>query len=407
MTSKRTLLAAMGTAALGLGAAAAQAQISDGVVKIGVLTDMSGVYADLSGPGSLAAAKMAVEDFQKSNKPSFKIEVVSADHQNKPDVGSAIARTWYDVDKVDAIFDVPTSSVALAVNQITREKGKAHINSTGGTSDLTGKACTPNTVHWTYDTWMLANGTGTAITKAGGDSWFFLTADYAFGHALERDTEAAVVKAGGKVLGKVRHPFPGTDFSSFLLQAQSSKAKVIALANAGGDTINSIKQAAEFGIVKGGQKLAGLLMFLTDVHSLGLNTAQGLNFTVTFYWDMNDQTRAWTKRFNAATGGKYPTMVQAGVYASVLHYLKAVQSINSDDGTKAVAEMKRLPTDDPLFGKGMIRADGRKIHPAYLVEVKKPSESKGPWDLLKVVATIPADQAFRPIDQGDCPLVKK
>jgi len=407
MTSKRTLLAAMGTAALGLGAAAAQAQISDGVVKIGVLTDMSGVYADLSGPGSLAAAKMAVEDFQKSNKPSFKIEVVSADHQNKPDVGSAIARTWYDVDKVDAIFDVPTSSVALAVNQITREKGKAHINSTGGTSDLTGKACTPNTVHWTYDTWMLANGTGTAITKAGGDSWFFLTADYAFGHALERDTSAAVVKAGGKVLGAVRTPFPATDFSSFLLQAQQSKAKVIGLANAGGDTINSIKQAAEFGIVKGGQKLAGLLMFLTDVHSLGLNTAQGLNFTVTFYWDMNDQTRAWTKRFNAATGGKYPTMVQAGVYASVLHYLKAVQSINSDDGTKAVAEMKRLPTDDPLFGKGMIRADGRKIHPAYLVEVKKPSESKGPWDLLKVVATIPADQAFRPIDQGDCPLVKK
>ena len=407
MTSKRTLLAAMGTAALGLGAAAAQAQISDGVVKIGVLTDMSGVYADLSGPGSLAAAKMAVEDFQKSNKPSFKIEVVSADHQNKPDVGSAIARTWYDVDKVDAIFDVPTSSVALAVNQITREKGKAHINSTGGTSDLTGKACTPNTVHWTYDTWMLANGTGTAMTKAGGDSWFFLTADYAFGHALERDTSAAVVKAGGKVLGAVRTPFPATDFSSFLLQAQQSKAKVIGLANAGGDTINSIKQAAEFGIVKGGQKLAGLLMFLTDVHSLGLNTAQGLNFTVTFYWDMNDQTRAWTKRFNAATGGKYPTMVQAGVYASVLHYLKAVQSINSDDGTKAVAEMKKLPTDDPLFGKGMIRADGRKIHPAYLVEVKKPSESKGPWDLLKVVATIPADQAFRPIDQGDCPLVKK
>jgi len=407
MTSKRTLLAAIGTAALGLGATTAQAQISDGVVKIGVLTDMSGVYADLSGPGSLAAAKMAVEDFQKSNKPNFKIEVVSADHQNKPDVGSAIARTWYDVDKVDAIFDVPTSSVALAVNQITREKGKAHINSTGGTSDLTGKACTPNTVHWTYDTWMLANGTGTAMTKAGGDSWFFLTADYAFGHALERDTSAAVVKAGGKVLGAVRTPFPATDFSSFLLQAQQSKAKVIGLANAGGDTINSIKQAAEFGIVKGGQKLAGLLMFLTDVHSLGLNTAQGLNFTVTFYWDMNDQTRAWTKRYNAATGGKYPTMVQAGVYASVLHYLKAVQSINSDDGTKAVAEMKKLPTDDPLFGKGMIRADGRKIHPAYLVEVKKPSESKGPWDLLKVVATIPADQAFRPIDQGDCPLVKK
>ena len=407
MTSKRTLLAAMGTAALGLGAAAAQAQISDGVVKIGVLTDMSGVYADLSGPGSLAAAKMAVEDFQKSNKPSFKIEVVSADHQNKPDVGSAIARTWYDVDKVDAIFDVPTSSVALAVSQITRDKGKAFINSGAGTSDLSGKACSPNTVHWTYDTWMLANGTGTAMTKAGGDTWFFLTADYAFGHALERDASAAVVKAGGKVLGSVRTPFPATDFSSFLLQAQGSKAKVIGLANAGGDTINSIKQASEFGITKGGQKLAGMLMFITDVHSLGLPTAQGLNFTTTFYWDMNDATRAWTKRFVAGTNGKYPTMVHAGVYASLLHYLKAVQAINSDDGTKVVAEMKKLPTDDPLFGKGSIRADGRTLHPAYLVEVKKPAESKAPWDLLKVVTTIPADQAFRPIDQGDCPLVAK
>ena len=406
MQPQLKLLPTLVAAACGLAAAAAQAQVSDGVVKIGVMNDMSGVYADLAGPGSVTAAKMAVEDFQKSAKPNFKIEVLSADHQNKPDVGSTIARTWYDVDKVDAIFDVPTSSVALAVNEITREKGKAHINSTAGTSDLTGKACTPNTVHWTYDTWMLANGTGTAMVKTGGDTWFFMTADYAFGHALERDTSAAVVKAGGKVLGAVRTPFPTSDFSSFLLQAQGSKAKVIGLANAGGDTINSIKQAAEFGIVKGGQKLAGLLMFLTDVHSLGLNTAQGLNFTTTFYWDLNDQTRAWTKRFNAATGGKYPTMVQAGVYASVLHYLKAVQAINSDDGTKAVAEMKKLPTDDPLFGKGMIRADGRKIHPAYLVEVKKPSESKGPWDYLKVVTTIPADQAFRPMDQGGCPLVK-
>lgn len=406
MQPQLKLVPTLVAAACGLAAAAAQAQVSDGVVKIGVMNDMSGVYADLAGPGSVTAAKMAVEDFQKSAKPNFKIEVLSADHQNKPDVGSTIARTWYDVDKVDAIFDVPTSSVALAVNEITREKGKAHINSTAGTSDLTGKACTPNTVHWTYDTWMLANGTGTAMVKTGGDTWYFLTADYAFGHALERDTSAAVVKAGGKVLGAVRTPFPTSDFSSFLLQAQGSKAKVIGLANAGGDTINSIKQAAEFGIVKGGQKLAGLLMFLTDVHSLGLNTAQGLNFTTTFYWDLNDQTRAWTKRFNAATGGKYPTMVQAGVYASVLHYLKAVQAINSDDGTKAVAEMKKLPTDDPLFGKGMIRADGRKIHPAYLVEVKKPSESKGPWDYLKVVTTIPADQAFRPMDQGGCPLVK-
>ena len=404
---KPTLTSLLVSAALATLAAGASAQVSDGVVKIGVMSDMSGVYADLAGPGSLAAAKMAVEDFQQSNKPTFKIEVLSADHQNKPDVGANIARTWYDVDKVDAIFDVPTSSVALAVNEITREKGKAHINSTAGTSDLTGKSCTPNTVHWTYDTWMLANGTGSAITKTGGDTWFFLTADYAFGHALERDTSAAIKAAGGKVLGTVRTPFPTTDFSSFLLQAQGSKAKVIGLANAGGDTINSIKQAAEFGIVKGGQKLAGLLMFITDVHSLGLPIAQGLSFTTTFYWDLNDQTRAWTKRFNAATGGKYPTMVQAGVYASVLHYLKAVQSLNSDDGTKVVAEMKKLPTDDPLFGKGLIRADGRKIHPAYLVEVKKPAESKGPYDYLKVVTTIPADKAFRPMDQGGCSLVTK
>jgi branched-chain amino acid transport system substrate-binding protein len=253
---------------------------------------------------------------------------------------------------------------------------------------------------------MLANGTGSAIVKTGGDSWFFLTADYAFGHALERDTEAAVIKGGGKVLGKVRHPFPGQDFSSFLLQAQASKAKVIGLANAGGDTINSIKQAAEFGIVKGGQNLAGMLVFITDVHGLGLNTAQGLVFTETFYWDLNDQTRAWSKRFAAANGGKYPSMVQAGVYASVLHYLKAVEAAKTDDGTKVVAQMKAMPTDDPLFGKGSIRADGRKIHPAYLVEVKKPAESKGPYDYYKIRATIPADQAFRPLNQGDCPLVK-
>ena len=406
MKMKRTLLSTLVAAACGLGAAAAQAQISDGVVKIGVMNDMSGLYADVSGPGAVTAAKMAVEDFGAAAK-GMKVEIVSADHQNKPDVGSTIARTWYDVDKVDAIFDVPTSSVALAINQITRDKGKAFINSGAATSDLTGKACSPNTVHWTYDTWMLANGTGSAIVKTGGDTWFFLTADYAFGHALERDTTAAVTKAGGKVLGGVRTPFPGTDFSSFLLQAQSSKAKVIGLANAGGDTINSIKQASEFGITKGGQNLAGMLMFITDVHSLGLNTAQGLIFTTSFYWDLNDQTRAWAKRFAAANGGKYPTMVQAGVYASVLHYLKAVDAGKTDDGTKVVAKMKELPTDDPLFGKGTIRADGRKIHPAYLVEVKKPAESKAPYDYLKVRTTIPADQAFRPLDQGECPLVAK
>jgi branched-chain amino acid transport system substrate-binding protein len=317
-----------------------------------------------------------------------------------------VARTWYDVEKVDAIFDVPTSSVALAINQVTKEKGKAFVNTGAATSDLTGKQCSPNTVHWLYDTWMLANGTGSAIVKTGGDTWFFLTADYAFGHALERDTEAVVLKNGGKVLGKVRTPFPGSDFSSFLLQAQSSKAKIIGLANAGGDTINSIKQAAEFGIVKGGQNLAGLLVFLPDIHGLGLNTAQGLVFTETFYWDLNDQTRAWSKRFADRNGGKYPSADHAGVYASVLHYLKAVEAGKTDDGTKTIAKMKELPTDDPLFGKGTIRPDGRKIHPAYLFEVKKPSESKGPYDYYKVRATIPADQAFRPLKDGECPLVK-
>ncbi len=403
---QRNLNSLFVSAALAAMATGASAQVSDGVVKIGVMNDMSGVYADVSGPGAVVAAKMAIEDFGAAAK-GMKVEVVSADHQNKPDVGSNVARQWYDVDKVDAIFDVPTSSVALAISEISKEKGKAFINSGAATSDLTGKACSPTTVHWTYDTWMLANGTGSAITKTGGNTWFFLTADYAFGHALERDTTAAIKAAGGKVLGSVRTPFPATDFSSFLLQAQASKAKVIGLANAGGDTINSIKQAAEFGIVKGGQSLAGMLMFITDINSLGLPIAQGLIFTTTFYWDLNDQTRAWTKRFVAASGGKYPTMVQAGVYASVLHYLKAVEAGKTDDGVKVVAEMKKLPTDDPLFGKGSIRADGRKLHNAYLVEVKKPAESKAPWDYLKVRATIPADQAFRPMDQGGCPMVTK
>jgi len=402
---KRRLISTLLGAALALGTGAASAQISDGVIKIGVLSDMSSLYADIGGPGSTLAAKMAVEDFGAAAK-GMKVEVVSADHQNKADVGSSVARQWYDVDKVDAIFDVPNSAVALAINQLTREKGKAFIDSGAASSDLTGKACSPNTVHWTYDTWMLANGTGTAIVKTGGDSWFFLTSDYAFGHALERDTEAAVLKNGGKVLGKVRHPLNTQDFSSFLLQAQSSKAKVIGLANAGGDTINSVKQAAEFGIVKGGQSLAGMLVFLSDVHGLGLDKAQGLIFTETFYWDLNDQTRAWAKRFAAANNGKYPTMVHAGVYAGVLHYLKAIDAIKTDDGTKVIEQMKKMPTDDPLFGKGTIRADGRKVHPAYLVEVKKPSESKGPYDYYKIRSTIPAEQAFRPLADGGCSLVK-
>ncbi len=397
------LSAALGLAALAPGHAA-RADISDGVVKIGVLNDRSGLYADLAGEGSVTAAQMAVEDFDAAGK-NIKVEIISADHQNKPDIGSGIAREWLDEQQVDVIVDVPTSSVALAVNEIVREKKKAFLVSGAAASDLTGKACSPNTIHWTYDTWALANGTGKAIVTTGGDTWFFLTADYAFGHALERDTTAVIEANGGKVLGSVRHPLQTADFSSFLLQAQGSGAKIIGLANAGGDTINSIKQAAEFGIVAGGQNLAGLLVFLTDVHSLGLEIAQGLIMTEAFYWDLNDQTREWSARFAERNGGKHPTMVHAGVYSSVLHYLKAVEALGDDDGTAVIAEMKELPTEDALFGKGSVRADGRKIHDMYLFEVKKPDESSGEWDVYKVRATIPAAEAFRPLDQGECPLV--
>lgn len=399
---KRTLGLSAMTALLMCGAAHAQT-----TVKIGILTDMSSLYADLAGAGSVAAAKMAIADFTANNK-DIKVELVSGDHLNKPDVGSQIANQWFDVDKVDVIVDTPNSGVALAVNEIVRGKNKVFINSGAASSDLTGAKCSPNTVHWTYDTWMLANGTGKAIVKSGGDSWFFLTADYAFGHALERDTSAVVESNGGKVLGKVRHPVNTNDFSSFLLQAQASKAKVIGLANAGGDTINTVKQAAEFGIVKGGQSLAGLLIFASDVNSLGLQTAQGLIFTETWYWDANDANRAWTKKWQAErnASGKIPTMVQAGVYAGITHYLKAVTALKSGaDGKAVVAKMKELPTDDPLFGKGTIRADGRKIHDAYLFEVKAPGESKGPGDFYKLRSTIPADQAFRPLKDGNCPLV--
>jgi branched-chain amino acid transport system substrate-binding protein len=396
----------LAAAALMALAGAAEAQITGNVVKIGVLNDQSGLYADLGGQGSVIAAKMAVEDF-KAKEKGLNVEVIFADHQNKPDVGTQIASRWYDQEGVDAIVDVPTSSVALAVNEVARAKNKVFIDSGAASSDLTGAKCSPNTVHWTYDTWMLANGTGKAIVKTGGDTWFFITADYAFGAALERDTTAVIVKNGGKVLGGVKVPLNTQDFSSFLLQAQASKAKIIGLANAGGDTINSIKQASEFGIVKGGQNLAGLLVFLTDVHGIGLDKAQGLILTETFYWDQNDQTRAWTKRFVAQSGGKYPTMVHAGVYAGVLHYLKAVSALKADEpGIKVVDEMKKLPTDDPLFGKGTIRADGRKIHNAYLFQVKTPAESKGPYDYYKLRATIPADEAFRPLHDGGCPLVK-
>lgn len=396
------LILAAAAAALMSGSALAQEKIN---VKLGVLNDRSGTYADLSGEGSVVAARMAVEDFKAADK-GINVEVISADHQNKPDIGSSIARQWYDQDGVDVILDVPTSSVALAVSEITKEKNKIFINSGAGSSDLTGKACSPNTIHWTYDTWALANGTGSAMVKAGGDSWFFLTADYAFGHALERDTGAVVEKAGGKVLGNVRHPFPGQDFSSFLLQAQGSGAKVIGLANAGADTTNAIKQAAEFGIVQGGQKLAGLLTFVTDVKALGLSTAQGLVLTEAFYWDQNEGTREFSKRFAEKHGGAMPTMVQAGVYASVLHYLKAVEATKGKDAAAVMAKMKETPSDDPLFGKGQVRADGRHIHDMYLFEVKKPEESKGDWDLYKTVATIPAAEAFRPLADGGCSLVK-
>ena len=384
---------------------AAPAKAEDVAVKIGVLSDMSSLYSDVGGSGSVAAAKLAVEDFNPAAH-GMKVEVVSADHQNKPDVGAAIARQWYDVDHVDVIVDVPTSSVALAISEITREKNKVFLGSGPASSDLTGPKCSPNTIQWTYDTWMLANGTGKAIVKTGGDTWFFLTSDYAFGHALQRDTAAVVEANGGKVLGQVLHPLNTSDFSSFLLQAQASKAKIIGLANAGGDTVNAIKQGSEFGIAAGGQHFAGLLVFINDVEALGLKTAQGLILTETWYWDMTDANRAFTKRWQAARPGKFPSMVPAGVYSSVIHYLKAIEALKSTaDGRVVVAKMKEMPTDDPLFGKGSIRADGRKLHDAFLFEVKKPKDSKYPGDDYTLRATIPASEAFRPLKDGHCPLV--
>jgi len=408
MTRKiaRLSTALIALAALGL---AGPALAQDKNIKIGVLNDMSSLYADIGGPNSVAAVKMAVEDSGLKAK-GWTINVLSGDHQNKPDIGVNIARQWIDAEKVDAIADTPNSGVALAVNNLVKEKNSVLLNSGAATADLTGKACTPNTISFTYDTYMLANGTGKALTKAGGDTWFFLTADYAFGHALERDTGNVVTQTGGKVLGAVRHPLNTSDFSSFLLQAQSSKAKVIGLANAGGDTTNAIKQAAEFGIVQGGQKLAALLLFINDVHGLGLKTAQGLTFTESFYWDLNDQTREWSKRFQKVSPkGSMPSMTVAGLYAEILHYLKAMEALGSNphDGAKVVAKMKEIPTDDPLFGKGPLRADGRRLIPAYLFEVKKPEESKGPWDYYKLVATIAPEDAAKPLEASDCPLVKK
>ncbi len=403
--NRRTLLAA--TAAAPMAALARPARAQSGTIKIGVLNDQSGVYRDISGPTSVACVRQAVEEF---GSKGFQVEVLSGDHQNKTDVGATIARQWIDRDGVDMIIDVANSGVALAVNGVCKEKDRVYINSTGATADLTGSACAPTTIHWTYDTWMLAHSTGAAMVKTGGDTWFFITADYAFGTALERDTTNFVQQAGGKVLGSVRHPFPGnTDYSSFLLQAQASRAKVVGICNAGTDTVNTIKQAAEFGLTRSGVKLAGLLVFLNDVHALGLEAAQGLVLTESFYWDLNDRTRAFTKRVLPKTGGAHPAMSHAGCYAGALHYLKTVADMGvaeaKKSGAATVARMKAMPTEDDAFGAGTIRQDGRKLHPVYLFEVKKPSESKAPWDYYKLVATTPADQAFRPLAEGGCSFV--
>jgi branched-chain amino acid transport system substrate-binding protein len=384
---------------------AVHAQYTDGIVKIGVLTDMSGLYSDVGGAGTVTAARLAVEDFGAAAK-GIKVEIVGADHLNKPDVGSNIARTWFDVDKVDVIVDGMSSGVSLAVSEIARQKNKLFLATGPATPDLTGSKCSPNTIHWVYDSWAVANGTVKAAVKTGGDSWFFLTVDYAGGYALESDAIAVVEASGGKVLGKVRHPLSNNDFSSFLLQAQASQAKVIGLANAGADMINSIKQAAEFGVVKGGQNIVALLMWANDVVALGLPAAQGIVLTEAWYWDMNDSSRAWTRRWQAERPSKLPMSNHAGIYSAVMHYLKAVETLKSDaDGRAVAAKMKEIPTEDRLFGKGAIRADGRKIHNMYVFEVKTPAESKYFGDVYKLRTTIPAAEAFRPLKDGGCPLV--
>ena len=401
--------AAMGLALAAIAAVTsgpAQAQVSNDVVKVGVLTDMSSLYADINGPGAVIATQMAIDDMG-GTVLGKKVELVQADVQNKADVAVSTAGRWYDVENVDMILGTGASSSSIATMGVANQKKKIYLATDPASSDITGKLCNPYTVHWVYDTAALANGTGSAVVKAGGDTWFFITADYAFGHALERDVTTVVKANGGKILGGVRAPLNTPDFSSFLLQAQASGAKIIGLANAGGDTINSIKQAAEFGIVKGGQKLAGLLVFISDVNSLGLPLAHGLNLTEAFYWDQNDRTRAFAKRFGEKFGGKMPTSIQAGFYSATKRYLEAVKEAGTDDSDKVMAVLKAKPFDDPIFGKSVIRADGRNVHDMYLYEVKKPEESKGPWDFYKPIRTIPGDEAFRPTDQGDCPLVVK
>ncbi|HMW28843.1 ABC transporter substrate-binding protein [Plasticicumulans sp.] len=399
----RTVLSTAVAAALG--SALAQAAISDDVIKIGVLTDMSGTYSDLAGPGVVAAAEMAIADAggKVAGKP---IVMLKADHQNKADIAANKAREWNDVEKVDAYVDLVTTSTALAVMEIAKNANKVVLVSGAGSSRITNEDCNPVTVHWTYDTYAMAKGTGSAMVKEGGKTWFFLTADYAFGQNLQKDVSAVVEASGGKVLGAVKHPFPASDFSSFILQAQASGAQVIGLANAGADTTNAIKAANEFGIVAGGQKLAGLLVFISDVHSLGLPVAQGLTLTTGFYWDYDDQTRAWSKRFFEKTG-KMPTMVQAGVYSSLMHYFKAIEATGSDDGPTVIKQMKSGPVEDFFSRHGKIRDDGRLVHDMFLAEVKKPSESKAPWDYYKILRVIPGDEAYLPLSESKCPLVRK
>ena len=400
-----TLAGAVGAALATTFAPTAQAQISDNAVRIGVLTDLSGVYSDVSGKGTVIATQMAIDDFMAKEKPGFKIEMVSADHQNKGDIAANKAREWFERGGVDVVSELVTTSVALAVQKIAKEKNRIALVSGAASTRVTNEDCNDVTVHWTYDTYAVANGTAKAVTQGGGKKWFFLTADYAFGHSLEKDAMAVVKANGGEVLGGARHPFPGSDFSSFLLKAQSSGAQIIGLANAGGDTINSIKQAAEFGITPK-QQLAGLLMFITDVHSLGLKATQSMYLTEGFYWNLNDDTRAWSKRF-FEQHKRMPTMVQAGQYSSVWHYLKAVKAINSDDTTKVMTQMKKTPVNDFFAKNGAIRADGRMVHDMYLLQVKKPAESTTPWDYYHVRATIPAAEAFQPLSASTCPLVKK
>ncbi|MDX9885730.1 ABC transporter substrate-binding protein [Thauera sp.] len=402
-TKKLTTLAC--AAAFAMLSGAASAQISGDTVKVGVLTDMSGTYSDLAGAGAVLATQMAIEDFIAEAKPAFKVEMVSADHQNKADIASNKAREWFEREGVDTATELVTTSTALAVMKVAKEMNRVALMSGPASTPITNEQCNDVTVHYTYDTYALANGTAKAVTQQGGDTWFFLTADYAFGQSLERDSSAVVTANGGKVLGSVRHPFPASDFSSFLLQAQASGAKIIGLANAGADTTNAIKQAAEFGITPK-QALAGLLMFISDVHSLGLQATQGMYLTTGFYWDLDDETRAWSKRF-FDKHKRMPTMVQAGQYSSVLHYLRAVQATGTDEAGKVMAQMKATPIKD-FFGKnGRIREDGRMVHDMYLAQVKTPAESKYPWDYYDIRQTIPAEEAFQPLAQSKCPLVKK